>query len=79
MGQERISDLALLSIENRTAENIDFDDLIDQFASLKTRQVSLWHSIYWRGEFIPIKCYKLYVLIPTLQNSFKNGYIHMEK
>jgi len=36
MGQSRLSDLALLSIESDMVKDIDFDDVIDRFAALKT-------------------------------------------
>ena len=39
MGQSRISDLTLLSIERDMVEDIDFDGVIDRFAALsKTRR-----------------------------------------
>ena len=41
MSQERVTDLALLSIENSIAQTLDYDLLIDEFAKMKTRQVPL--------------------------------------
>lgn len=41
MGQERLSDLALLSIERENFEKINFDDVIDQFATVKSRKIYL--------------------------------------
>ena len=41
MGQERLSSLAIISIENEVANNIDFDDVISEFASRKARKVTL--------------------------------------
>lgn len=38
MCQERLNSLALLSIESQLARNLDFQDLINDFASKKTRQ-----------------------------------------
>jgi hypothetical protein len=38
MGQSRLSGLALLSIESETVKDIDFDEVIDRFAALKTRK-----------------------------------------
>jgi hAT family C-terminal dimerisation region len=38
---ERWSDLALLSIEKELVETINFDDVIDNFASAKSRKVVL--------------------------------------
>ena len=35
MFQERLSDLALLSIENERAQNLDFRKVIQHFASAK--------------------------------------------
>jgi hypothetical protein len=39
MGQERLSNLALLSIESELCENLDFSDLINSFAGLKVRKI----------------------------------------
>ena len=39
MSQERLNDLAILSIENELARQVNFDDLIDTFASRKARTV----------------------------------------
>ncbi|XP_055877108.1 zinc finger MYM-type protein 1-like [Biomphalaria glabrata] len=41
MGQERLSDLALLSIEKELVETINVDDVIDNFASARSRKVVL--------------------------------------
>ncbi|CAM1313279.1 Uncharacterised protein r2_g3227 [Pycnogonum litorale] len=41
MGQDRLSDLALLSVERETLETTDFDDVIDQFATVKSRKINL--------------------------------------
>lgn len=41
VGQDRLSDLALLSVEKQTAEKIDFDDIINKFASMKARKINL--------------------------------------
>ena len=41
MSQERVSDLALLSIENNLAQQVDYGLLIDKFVKLKTRPVPL--------------------------------------
>ena len=38
MGQSRLSDLAMLSIERDTVNDIDFDEVIDKFAVLKSRK-----------------------------------------
>ena len=38
MSQERLGGLALLSIENNQAKNLDFRKVIQQFASAKTRR-----------------------------------------
>ena len=38
MGQSRLSDLAILSIESDTVKDIDFDEVIDRFAVLKSRK-----------------------------------------
>jgi hypothetical protein len=39
MGQERLSNLALLSIESELCENLYFGDLIKSFAELKARKI----------------------------------------
>lgn len=39
MGQDRLCDLALLSVEREETENTNFELLIDEFASMKTRKV----------------------------------------
>ncbi|XP_022181556.1 uncharacterized protein LOC111041563 [Myzus persicae] len=41
MTQERLSILAILSIENKMTQTINFDDVIDNFASIKSRKISL--------------------------------------
>ena len=41
MGQQRLVDLAILSIERETLESTDFDDIIDKFASAKARKIKL--------------------------------------
>ena len=39
MSQDRLCDLSLLSIEREFVENIDFDEVIDKFATVKARRV----------------------------------------
>ena len=41
MGQRRLCNLALLSVEREETEKTDFDEVIDQFASAKARKVEL--------------------------------------
>lgn len=41
MGQDRLCDLALLSIEREATESTDFEQIIDKFASMKARKVQL--------------------------------------
>lgn len=41
MGQDRLSNLALLSIERETLDKINFDDVIDKFATAKSRKFNL--------------------------------------
>eukprot|EP00079_Xenopus_tropicalis_P035792 XP_017949563.1 PREDICTED: zinc finger MYM-type protein 1-like [Xenopus tropicalis] len=41
MGQERLSNLSILSIEHEMARKIDFDDVIDHFAAMKARKIAL--------------------------------------
>ena len=38
MALERLSSLSLLSIENQRARRIDFNKVIDKFASMKSRE-----------------------------------------
>jgi hypothetical protein len=40
MGQDRLSNLALLSVERVTLDTINFVDVIDQFASVKARRIN---------------------------------------
>lgn len=40
MAQERLSSLSLLSIENQRVRQIDFNKIIDEFASMKSRKKS---------------------------------------
>ncbi|KAH6763696.1 hypothetical protein C2S51_014945 [Perilla frutescens var. frutescens] len=42
MSQDRLNDLAILSIENEILEKLDFDDLIDDFASQNARRSKLF-------------------------------------
>ena len=42
MTQSRMSNLAILSTERELANSIDFDKVINQFASLKARKIKLW-------------------------------------
>ncbi|ESO12103.1 hypothetical protein HELRODRAFT_62457 [Helobdella robusta] len=41
MGQDRLSDLALLSVEKETLKMTDFNNRIDQFATMKSRKINL--------------------------------------
>ncbi|XP_072378055.1 zinc finger MYM-type protein 1-like [Diabrotica undecimpunctata] len=41
MGQQRLSDLGLLSIESKLAKTLDFDYVIQNFADMKARKVML--------------------------------------
>lgn len=41
MKQDRLSDLAILSIEKEMFESIDYDTIIDKFADMKARKVTL--------------------------------------
>ena len=38
MGQNRLTNLAILPIEREQTESLDFDEVIDQFASTKSRK-----------------------------------------
>lgn len=41
MGQDRLCDLALLSVEKETFDKINFNDIIDKFAGMKARKINL--------------------------------------
>ncbi|EZA54577.1 Zinc finger MYM-type protein, partial [Ooceraea biroi] len=41
MGQERLSSLSILSIEHNIVKDINYDDVIDEFAEMKARKVQL--------------------------------------
>uniref|UniRef100_T1G4V2 HAT C-terminal dimerisation domain-containing protein n=1 Tax=Helobdella robusta TaxID=6412 RepID=T1G4V2_HELRO len=41
MGQDRLSDLALLTVERETLEMTDLNNIIDQFATMKSRKINL--------------------------------------
>ena len=38
MSQERLSDLAMISIENEYLDKLNYDDLIEEFASKNARR-----------------------------------------
>ena len=40
MGQERLTNLAILSIENPVAKSLCYNEIIDNFASLKARKIN---------------------------------------
>jgi len=39
MNQDRLSNLAILSIENEVAASLDYNDIIAKFAAIKGRKV----------------------------------------
>lgn len=39
MGQDRLSELAIISIEKEIANSIDYDDIIEDFANKKSRKL----------------------------------------
>ena len=41
MAQDRLCHLSILSIEKNFVKNINFDDIIDQFAEMKSRKMKL--------------------------------------
>ena len=49
MGEERLNNLAILSIERKTLDKLDLDQLIMDFARMKVRRVSL---VKWTQNFI---------------------------
>lgn len=40
MGQERLSALTLLSVEQEIADKINFDDVVDKFSAVKARKMN---------------------------------------
>ena len=44
MVQERLSDLAIISIERDLCENIDYNDIIEKFAEIKARKINFYAS-----------------------------------
>jgi len=51
MRQERLNNLAILSIEREVAHDLNYTDVIDSFAAAKARKVVLWivtdYSLWW--------------------------------
>ena len=47
MSQERLSKLAILSIENKMLEELEFKNLISQFISQKGRKINFKWNIYY--------------------------------
>ena len=47
MEQDRLSDLALLSIERETTEQINFDQVTDIFAAVKARNAVFVLTLKW--------------------------------
>lgn len=45
MTQDRLSALAILSIENNLWSSLDFKDLIEDFSQKKSRKVNFWKHI----------------------------------
>ena len=41
MAQERLSSMAILSIETEIASKLDYEEVIDKFADTKARKISL--------------------------------------
>lgn len=41
MTQERLSNIAIMLIENKMTQTIHFDDMIENFASIKCRKINL--------------------------------------
>lgn len=39
MSQERLTNSAILSIENKITNNIDFGDVVEDFVSIKSRKI----------------------------------------
>ncbi|KAH3715892.1 hypothetical protein DPMN_058606 [Dreissena polymorpha] len=51
MVQDRLCDLALLSIEKETVEKIYFDAIIDKFAGMKARKINfISMKNFWNGR-----------------------------
>ena len=46
MSQDRLSNLFHISIENKTVEKIDFNQVFSNFASTKGRKVKIWYRLF---------------------------------
>ena len=69
MGQDRLCDLALLSVEKETFDKINFNDIIDKFAGMKARKINLvwrpfgmggWYSLTVDYIFVVVVAVKIY-------------------
>ena len=54
MGQERLNNLAILSIEHEVARDLNYTDVIDSFAAAKARKVVLWWVIIYTVMFFVV-------------------------
>jgi len=41
MGKDRLSNMAMISIESETANHLNYDDIIEEFASIKSRKLQV--------------------------------------
>jgi hypothetical protein len=55
MMQDRLSDLALISFEQETAREVDFQDWIDMFAEAKARKKKFWIFKFCIASYIFFK------------------------
>ncbi|KAF0721289.1 zinc finger MYM-type protein 1-like, partial [Aphis craccivora] len=80
MGQERLSNLSILSIENEVAGEINFEDVIDEFAAIKSRKKGRIYSNLPQASNELVKALNLlsknvfqtYVLIVIVDLSHQN-------
>ena len=47
IAQDRLDSLALISIENEAARQLDLDTLVDKFANIKARKKEFWVLTEW--------------------------------
>ena len=59
MGQEKLHDIAVLSIEQSIARTLDFEDVIDNYAEIKATQRFLKYGI---KNVIKIEVKKLFLM-----------------
>ena len=52
MMQDRLSDLAIISIEHDLCENVDYNNIIEKFTKIKSRKVNFrWMKLFFTTIF----------------------------